>query len=82
MRVIVTGGSGFVGRRLKKVINSFYGTLDNWEDSVDFSYSRQGQDVRYALNDDKLRGLGWSPRKEFDKEIEKIVSFYKKNFVW
>ena len=26
---------------------------------LDFSYSRQGQDVRYALNDDKLRKLGW-----------------------
>jgi len=67
---------------IKKVINSFYGTLDSWEDSVDFSYSRQGQDVRYALNDNKLRSLGWSPRKEFNKEIKLIVEHYKNNWRW
>ena len=33
---------------------------------VDLSYSRAGQDVRYALNDDKLRSLGWEPKVVFD----------------
>jgi dTDP-glucose 4,6-dehydratase len=49
---------------------------------LDFSYSRQGQDVRYALNDNKLRNLGWKPKMEFDKELPKIVEYYDKNFIW
>ena len=49
---------------------------------LDFSYSRQGQDVRYALNDNKLRNLGWEPKMEFDKELPKIVEYYNKNFIW
>jgi len=49
---------------------------------LDLSYSRQGQDVRYALNDNKLRDLGWSPKKVFDKELPHIVAHYTTNFIW
>ena len=65
-----------------KVIDSYHEDDYNWEDYVDFSYSREGQDVRYALNDDKLRSLGWSPKKKFDDEIDSIVQYYKQNFIW
>jgi len=67
---------------VKKIIKAFYGTLDNWEQYVDFSAQREGQDVRYALNDRKLKNLGWKPKKVFDDEIEKIVKFHKENFIW
>jgi dTDP-glucose 4,6-dehydratase len=49
---------------------------------LDLSYSRQGQDVRYALNDDKLRALGWEPKAIFDKELPAIIEYYKNNFIW
>ena len=52
------------------------------EDSLDFSYNREGQDVRYALDDSKLRSLGWTPKKIFDEELPDIVKFYKQNFIW
>ena len=52
------------------------------ETSLDFSYSREGQDVRYALDDSKLRSLGWTPKKIFDKELPSIVKYYKQNFIW
>jgi dTDP-glucose 4,6-dehydratase len=67
---------------VKKVINSFFDTPVEWENYVDFSYCRKGQDVRYSLNDNKLRSLGWLPKKSFDKEILEIVQYYKKNFIW
>jgi len=51
-------------------------------DYVDFSFSRQGQDVRYALNDSKLRAIGWEPKKQFDKELKYIVDYYKNKFIW
>ena len=49
---------------------------------IDLSYSRVGQDVRYALNDDKLRSLGWKPKIVFDKVISSITKYYKENFIW
>jgi dTDP-glucose 4,6-dehydratase len=65
-----------------KVIDNFFEEDYNWEEHVDFSYSREGQDVRYALNDDKLRALGWTTKRDFNKEIYDIVQYYKKNFIW
>jgi len=55
---------------------------DSINQYLDLSYSRQGQDVRYALNDDKLRALGWEPVTIFDKELPDIVKYYKNNFIW
>ena len=65
-----------------KIIEHFFGNLDNMKDVVDFSYSREGQDVRYALNDDKLRSLGWEPQKVLDKEMASVVQYYKDKFIW
>ena len=52
------------------------------ESSIDFSLIRAGQDLRYALNDSKLRALGWKPEKIFDEELPAIVEYYKNNFIW
>lgn len=34
---------------------------------------RSGQDVRYSLDDSRIRALGWSPKRVFDTELESIV---------
>jgi dTDP-glucose 4,6-dehydratase len=52
------------------------------EQYLDLSLKRPGQDVRYAINDSKLKNLGWSPIAKFDVELTKIVDHYLKNFVW
>jgi dTDP-glucose 4,6-dehydratase len=44
--------------------------------------NRAGADMRYSIDDTKLKSLGWQPRAKFDKELEKIVKYYKKNFIW
>jgi len=67
---------------VRKIIKAFYGTDKNWKQYVDFNAHREGQDVRYALNDRKLKNLGWSPRRHFDDEIQEIVNYYKENFIW
>lgn len=51
-------------------------------DYIDSTYNRDGQDLRYALNDEKLRNLGWSPTAVFDEELPEIIDFYKHNFIW
>jgi len=67
---------------VKKIITEYFGHVSDWQDYVDFSYDRKGQDVRYSLDDSKLRSLGWSPKKTFDQELAPIVEYYKKNFIW
>jgi dTDP-glucose 4,6-dehydratase len=67
----------------RKIIDLFYLTTDNSYDTfMDLNEKRQGQDVRYAINDSKLKSLGWKPIASFDLELEKIVDYYKANFVW
>jgi dTDP-glucose 4,6-dehydratase len=56
--------------------------LDDINKYVDFSCNRPGQDVRYALDDSKLKAIGWIPQKEFNAEIKDIVQYYKDKFIW
>lgn len=49
---------------------------------IDFSLIRPGQDVRYALDDSKLKKIGWQPKRNFDNEIKNIVDYYKNKFIW
>jgi dTDP-glucose 4,6-dehydratase len=44
--------------------------------------TRPGQDLRYAIDDTKLKALGWMPRANFDQELASIVDYYSRNFVW
>jgi dTDP-glucose 4,6-dehydratase len=56
---------------------------NNWKEEIcDFSYMRSGQDVRYSLDDSKLRRLGWNNKHQFDEELPSIIEFYKNNFTW
>ena len=64
-----------------KVIKEYCGD-DNVKKYIDVSYRRAGQDVRYSLDDSKLRAIGWRPKVEFDKELKEIVEYYKNKFIW
>lgn len=72
---------------VKQIISKHSG-IENWEDFadprhyIDFSCNRPGQDVRYALDDQKIKLLGWTPKKLFHEEIGSIVDHYKKGFIW
>lgn len=50
---------------------------------LDLSIKRPGQDVRYAIDDNKLQtAMDWQCRAEFDKELKNIVKYYTRNFIW
>lgn len=66
---------------VRKVIKAYNGDEDA-EKYLDFSYSRAGQDVRYALDDSKLRSIGWSPKRNFDDSLNSVVDYYKNKFIW
>jgi len=68
---------------VKKIIDCYFEEpIDDYEKYLNFEISRAGQDVRYGINDDKIRALGWKPEAIFDQEIHHIVNYYKKVFVW
>jgi dTDP-glucose 4,6-dehydratase len=54
---------------------------------LDLSYleyveDRKGHDLRYALDDSKLRGLGFRESINFDQGIQKTVQWYEANQEW
>jgi len=52
------------------------------DDYCNFEFNREGQDVRYALDDSKLRALGWKSKRVFQNELPYIVEYYKDKFIW
>jgi dTDP-glucose 4,6-dehydratase len=66
---------------VNQIITEYLGDVD-FSSYIDTSINRKGQDVRYALDDSKLRKLGWKSKRLFNYELPKIVEYYKGNFIW
>jgi dTDP-glucose 4,6-dehydratase len=68
----------------QKIINLFDPKIDtnHYDQLLDTSVRRQGQDVRYAIDDSKIKALGWKPKAEFDQELPGIVDYYSQHFIW
>jgi dTDP-glucose 4,6-dehydratase len=68
---------------IKKILALFFGDNKDhcWEDYI-MDSRREGQDVRYSIDDSKLKTLGWRPVADFDTELARIVEYYKTNFIW
>jgi len=68
---------------VKKIAAIHYGKDDvDPSEYCDFSHNRQGQDVRYSIDDSKLHTLGWNNEAIFDNELPTIYQYYKENFIW
>lgn len=52
------------------------------ESFIEFVDHRLGHDFRYAIDDKKLRQLGWSPNSDFNTWLKKTVEWYKENKWW
>ena len=65
-----------------KIIKLYYPNNTEVTQYLDLNLDRPGQDLRYALNDNKLRELGWKPEAIFDEELPSIIEYYKNNFIW
>lgn len=68
---------------IQKILSAYFGCdmSNQWENYI-MDSNRQGQDVRYSINDSKLKNLGWQPQANFDQELVLIVEHYRNNFVW
>lgn len=65
---------------VKKILHLFNIEFD-MEKYIELTH-RPGQDVRYSIDDSKLKSLGWNDEANFDIELEKIVQYYKQHFIW
>ena len=51
-------------------------------DMVDFHSSRPGHDLRYALDGDKMKKLGWEPAKSVRERIAEVTKWTLDNERW
>lgn len=56
--------------------------LDKPETLIKHVPDREGHDVRYAMNCDKARALGWQRQYTFDTALEATVRWYQDNEWW
>ena len=67
---------------VKKIFYNYLGKNIDYNDHIDYKFERPGSDLRYSIDDSKIRNLGWEPTVSFDEELKEIVKYYKKHFVW
>lgn len=49
---------------------------------IDFHSNRPGHDLRYGLDGQKLRDLGWNPRFDFENSLERTIKWTLENREW
>ena len=67
---------------VKKILDIYHNNSVNYNNYIDFTYSRVGQDVRYSVDDSKLRKLNWKANCNFDEELKEIIEYYREIFIW
>lgn len=67
--------------QLAQMIADFIGKPLNYE-LVDFHSSRPGHDLRYALNGEKMKKMGWEPRKKVDERLKEVVEWSLQHPFW
>lgn len=61
---------------MANLINSIIRPNSN---EVKFTSDRPFNDARYAVDDSKIRGLGWRPQKSIIEDMPIIIDWYKQN---
>jgi len=52
------------------------------EELIEHADARPGHDRRYAVDDNRVRALGWSPRWTFDEALDATIDWYRANESW
>ena len=55
--------------------------LDRGE-AIEYVKNRPGQDIRYGIDDTKLRNLGWEPKIDMDQALKMIIEDSRANPHW
>lgn len=76
----IVGGEELDNLELAKMIAAAQDKELNYE-MVDFHSSRPGHDLRYALDGDKMKNMGWTP-KPVKQRLEEVVQWTLENERW
>ena len=75
-------GSGIEKKNIN-VVKTLLNVLNKPDSLIEFVKDRPGHDYRYSLDFSKIKEeLNWSPKIDFERGIEKTVSWYKENLNW
>lgn len=64
------------------VVNALLDALGKPKSLIQHVPDREGHDLRYAMNSDKTRALGWERRYTFDRGLAEMVRWYRENEWW
>ena len=67
--------------QLAQLIAEYVGKPLNYE-LVDFHSSRPGHDLRYSLDGEKMRSIGWELPVNFEKSLGSVVHWTLNNKSW
>lgn len=73
------GGEEKTNLEVTEALLKIFGRDTTW---IDFVGDRAVNDFRYAINDAKVRKLGWRPLHKFDYSLKSTVDWYRKNRWW
>jgi len=76
----IGGGVELTNRELTEMLLEACGRT--WDDAVDYVEDRLGHDRRYAIDDSKLRALGYAPGTTFADGLAETVQWYRDNRAW
>ncbi len=74
------GGNGRANLEIVRELVRLTGR--SYEESVRHVTDRPGHDRRYALDSEKARALGWSPRTDFAQGLAETVAWYREREDW
>ena len=77
----IVGSEELNNLELAQIIAEAQGKELNYE-MVDFHSSRPGHDLRYALDGDKMKQLGWEPAKSVRERIGEVTKWTLENERW
>jgi len=77
----IVGSEELNNLELAQIIAEAQGKELNYE-LVDFHSSRPGHDLRYALDGDKMKELGWEPAKSVRERIAEVTQWTLQNDRW
>lgn len=79
----IAGNYEVSNRKLVELLlRRYFGRAVEMDKYVKLHYVRQGEDVRYSIDDSAIRALGWKNRRHLEKELPRIVAHYKNKVVW
>lgn len=77
----IVGSEELNNLELAQIIANAQGKKLNYE-LVDFHSSRPGHDLRYALDGNKMKDLGWVPSKSVKERVAEVVEWTLENERW